>query len=87
MYLQSQPGYLAIQDFDGGGAFHGANKPVTLEHMQEVLRRISQTDVTISALHCASTWDRNRQRQATTYRKGRVLLKPRTLHIYTSRGA
>jgi hypothetical protein len=34
MYLQSQPGYVLIQDFDGG-AFHGAEKPITLEHVQE----------------------------------------------------
>src|SRR6202008_1524312 len=55
MYLQSQPGYLMIQDFDGG-AFHSLDKPVTLEHIQEVLRRISDTDVTITALHVATTW-------------------------------
>lgn len=45
MYLQSQPGCLVIQDFDGG-TFQGADKPVTLEHAQEVPRRISNTDVT-----------------------------------------
>ena len=39
MYLQSQPGYLGIQDFDGG-AFHRADKPITLENVQEVLRRV-----------------------------------------------
>jgi 2-polyprenyl-6-methoxyphenol hydroxylase-like FAD-dependent oxidoreductase len=42
MYLQSQPGYLIMQDFDGG-AFHISEKPITLEHVQEVLRRVSQT--------------------------------------------
>jgi 2-polyprenyl-6-methoxyphenol hydroxylase-like FAD-dependent oxidoreductase len=31
MYLQSQPGYVMIQDFDGG-AFHDSQKPITLEH-------------------------------------------------------
>ncbi|MEO6633788.1 MAG: FAD-dependent monooxygenase, partial [Mucilaginibacter sp.] len=55
MYLQSQPGYLMIQDFDGG-SFHSSEKPITLEHLQEVLRRISETDVTISALHIATSW-------------------------------
>src|SRR5271170_1286105 len=44
MYLQSQPGYLVIQDFDAG-AFHSSEEPVTLEHIQEVLRRVSNTDV------------------------------------------
>jgi hypothetical protein len=70
MYLQSQPGFLVIQDFDGG-AFHGANKPITIEHVQEVLRRIANTDVTISAQHIATTWT-DQTRQATTYRNGRV---------------
>jgi 2-polyprenyl-6-methoxyphenol hydroxylase-like FAD-dependent oxidoreductase len=83
MYLQSQPGYLAIQDFDGG-AFH-SSEPVTLEHVQEVLRRISNTDVTISALHAVTTWT-DRARQATTYRNGRVLLAGDAAHIHAPLG-
>jgi len=84
MYLQSQPGYLAIQDFDGG-AFHGSEKPVTREHVQEVLRRISNTDVTISTLHFATTWT-DRARQSTTYRNGRVLLAGDAAHIHSPLG-
>lgn len=84
MYLQSQPGYVQIQDFDGG-AFHDAGQPVTLEHVQEVLRRVSGTDVTISALHVATTWT-DRARQATTYRNGRVLLAGDAAHIHAPLG-
>lgn len=84
MYLQSQPGYMVIQDFDGG-AFHNSEKPVTLEHIQQVLRRISETDVTISALHIATTWT-DRARQATTYRNGRVLLAGDAAHIHSPLG-
>jgi 2-polyprenyl-6-methoxyphenol hydroxylase-like FAD-dependent oxidoreductase len=84
MYLQSQPGYLMIQDFDGG-AFHGSEKAITLEHVQEVLRRVSNTDVTISALHVATTWT-DRARQATTYRNGRVLLAGDAAHIHAPLG-
>jgi 2-polyprenyl-6-methoxyphenol hydroxylase-like FAD-dependent oxidoreductase len=84
MYMQSQPGYVLIQDFDGG-TFHNSEKPLTLEHVQEVLRRISNTDVTITALHTATTWT-DRARQATAYRNGRVLLAGDAAHIHSPLG-
>jgi 2-polyprenyl-6-methoxyphenol hydroxylase-like FAD-dependent oxidoreductase len=84
MYLQSQPGFLVIQDFDGG-AFHSAYQPITLERVQEVLRRISNTDVTLSALHVATTWT-DRARQTTAYRSGRVLLAGDAAHIHAPLG-
>lgn len=84
MYLQSQPGYLVIQDFDNG-AFHDSGNKITLEHMQEVLRRISNTDVAITALHVATTWT-DRARQATTYRKGRIFLAGDAAHIHSPLG-
>ena len=84
MYLQSQPGYIVVQDFDGG-AFHGSEKPITLEHVQEVLRFVSGLNVTISALHTATTWT-DRARQATTYRNGRVFLAGDAAHIHAPLG-
>ena len=84
MYLQSQPDYVIIQDFDEG-AFHNSGKPVTLDHVQEVLRRISNTDVTLTALLIATTWT-DRSRQATTYRNGRVLLAGDSAHIHSPLG-
>lgn len=84
IYFQSQPGYLVMLEFDGG-AFHNAEKPVTPEHVQEVLRRISNTDATISALHIATTWT-DRARQATTYRNGRILLAGDAAHIHSPLG-
>jgi 2-polyprenyl-6-methoxyphenol hydroxylase-like FAD-dependent oxidoreductase len=84
MYLQSQPDYVVIQDFDGG-AFHNSEKPITRERVQEVLRRISNTDVTLKALHVATTWT-DRARQATTYRSGRVLLAGDAAHIHSPLG-
>jgi len=84
MYIQSQPGYIVIQDFDGG-AFHGSEEPITPEHLQTVLRRVSNTDVTINALHIATTWT-DRARQATAYRNGRVFLAGDAAHIHAPLG-
>ena len=84
MYLQSQPGYLVLQEFDGG-AFHGSGQPITRAHVQQVLRRISGTEVTVSALHAATTWT-DRARQATAYRRGRVLLAGDAAHIHAPLG-
>ena len=84
MYLQSQPGYIVIQDFDGG-VFHDSRKPITLEHVQEVLRRVSNTSITLTALHTATTWT-DRARQATAYRNGRVLLAGDAAHIHAPLG-
>jgi 2-polyprenyl-6-methoxyphenol hydroxylase-like FAD-dependent oxidoreductase len=82
MYLQSQPGYIVIQEFDGG-KFHG--QEITKEHIQEVLRRVSETDVTVKTLHYATTWT-DRARQATKYKKGRVLLAGDAAHIHAPLG-
>lgn len=84
MYFQSQPGYLNLQDFDGG-AFHQRGEPVTREHLQAVLRRISGIDITIDALHIATTWT-DRARQATQYRNGRILLAGDAAHIHAPLG-
>jgi 2-polyprenyl-6-methoxyphenol hydroxylase-like FAD-dependent oxidoreductase len=83
MYFQSQPGYLGMLEFDGGAAHHSESP--TLEQVQEVLRRVSGTDVTIRALHTASTWT-DRARQATSYRNGRVLLAGDAAHIHAPLG-
>jgi hypothetical protein len=84
MFFQSQPGVLAIQDFDGG-AFHDAGRPVTRAHLQALLRRISGTNATIAHVHLASTWT-DRARQATRYRKERVLLAGDAAHIHSPLG-
>lgn len=83
MVFQSQPGFLVLQEFDGG-AGHGATPP-TRERVQAVLRRVSGTDVGVSALHAASTWT-DRARQASRYRSGRVLLAGDAAHIHAPLG-
>ena len=83
MYTQWQPGVFGLADFDGG-AYH-RTQPITREHVQAVLRRVSGADVTVEALHLASTWT-DRSKQATTYHRGRVLLAGDAAHVHSPLG-
>lgn len=83
MYTYSRPGTIAMVEFDGG-AFH-RTRPITIEHVQAVLRRVSGADVTLTALRLAATWT-DRACQATAYRRGRVLLAGDAAHIHSPLG-
>jgi 2-polyprenyl-6-methoxyphenol hydroxylase-like FAD-dependent oxidoreductase len=83
MYTYAAPGTIAMVEFDGG-AFHRI-QPITLQHVQAVLRRVSGADVTLTALKLATTWT-DRACQATAYRKKRVLLAGDAAHIHSPLG-
>ena len=83
MYTYQAPGTIAMVDFDGGASHRtGA---ITREHVQTVLRRVSGTDVGVTQLQLATTWT-DRAFQATTYRRGRVLLAGDAAHIHSPLG-
>ncbi len=84
MYVtMSEPGHLGVLDFDGGA--YDRSQPLTREHLESVLRRVSGTDVTIGEVHLASSFT-DRAKQATTYRRGRVLLAGDAAHIHSPLG-
>ncbi|MFE2586089.1 FAD-dependent monooxygenase [Streptomyces sp. NPDC059378] len=84
MYLRTPfEGHLGMMDFDG--AAFDRSRPLTREHLQTVLRRISGTDVTLSEVHLASSFT-DRAMQTTTYRQGRVLLAGDAAHIHSPLG-
>ncbi|HWW24496.1 MAG TPA: FAD-dependent monooxygenase [Caulobacter sp.] len=83
MYTYARSGVIAMVDFDGGAAHR--TQPLTLDHVQTVLRRVSGVDVTLRGLKLAATWT-DRAFHATQYRRGRVLLAGDAAHIHSPLG-
>jgi 2-polyprenyl-6-methoxyphenol hydroxylase-like FAD-dependent oxidoreductase len=84
MYINGPgPNRIGVVAFDD--ASFDRTQSVTLENLQDVLRHVSGTDVTLKAVHVASSYT-DRARQATTYRKGRVLLAGDAAHIHSPLG-
>ncbi|MEU0878278.1 FAD-dependent oxidoreductase [Lentzea sp. NPDC005914] len=76
-------GHIGMMDFDGG-AFDRSQEPAR-DHLQAVLRRVSGLDVTLTDVRLASSFT-DRAKQATTYRRGRVLLAGDAAHIMSPLG-
>ncbi len=83
MYSFARPGVIAMAQFDGG-AFD-RTQPITREHAQAVLRSVSGVEVGVTAVLQAAAWT-DRARQASAYRKGRVLLAGDAAHIHSPLG-
>jgi 2-polyprenyl-6-methoxyphenol hydroxylase-like FAD-dependent oxidoreductase len=77
------PDRIGMVDFDD--ASFDRTQTITLEGLQDVLRRVSGTDVTLTSMSVASTYT-DRARQATTYRRGRVLLAGDAAHVHSPLG-
>jgi 2-polyprenyl-6-methoxyphenol hydroxylase-like FAD-dependent oxidoreductase len=77
------PGRILTLEFDGPPEDRDA--PITLEELQTSLRKVSGTDVRLTAVHAATRWTDN-ARQASTYRLGRVLLAGDAAHVHAPIG-
>jgi 2-polyprenyl-6-methoxyphenol hydroxylase-like FAD-dependent oxidoreductase len=84
MYINGPgPNRIGVVEFDE--ASFDRTTSITLDSLQAVLRRVSGTDVTLTAMHVASSYT-GRARQATTYRKGRVLVAGDAAHVHSPLG-
>jgi 2-polyprenyl-6-methoxyphenol hydroxylase-like FAD-dependent oxidoreductase len=85
MYMVRPPSMLYLADFDGGR--FDRSRELSKETMQEVLRRLSGVrDVNVTNVGLSSTFT-DRCKQATSYRRGRVLLAGDAAHIHSPLGA
>ncbi|MFT8645028.1 FAD-dependent monooxygenase [Gluconacetobacter sp.] len=83
LYTYAPPGLVTMADFDAGACHR--TQPITRDHIQAVLRKVSGTDLVVTALKRATTWT-DRACQATDYRRGRVLLAGDAAHIHSPLG-
>nr|WP_263996670.1 FAD-dependent monooxygenase [Mycobacterium yunnanensis] len=80
-----QPGRVATLEFDAARARLARgdrSAPVTLDEVQASLRRVSATDVTLTALRATPTRWTDNTRQAPSYRRGHVLLAGDAAHVH-----
>jgi len=77
------PGRIGVVDFDGGR--FDRTSEITRENLQSMLQNVSGTNVKLKSVQVATSYT-DRARQATTYRKGRVLLAGDAAHVHSPFG-
>jgi 2-polyprenyl-6-methoxyphenol hydroxylase-like FAD-dependent oxidoreductase len=82
-YIFDLPDTIRMVEFDGGA--HHRVEPITRDHLQTVLRRVSGIDVELRAIGLVTTWT-DRAHLATEYRRERVLLAGDAAHIHSPLG-
>jgi len=77
------PGRILTVEFDGPPEDRDA--PITAQELEGSLRRVSGVDVRVTKVHSATRFTDN-ARQASTYRRGRVLLAGDAAHVHSPFG-
>lgn len=84
-YLHGPPGRIHIvEPYDRGRPVDRA-APVTREELEQSLHRVSGRTIGIAAVHAATRYT-DAARQASTYRRGRILLAGDAAHIHSPAG-
>lgn len=84
MYINRPPNMMYLVDFDGGAFDRG--QEITKDHLTEVMCRVSgRADIKMPDFKLAGTFT-DRTKQATKYRRGRVLLCGDAAHIHPPLG-